>query len=259
MKVGGCYGAAYMAMFLAMGLGTSAAKTSFFGSLQAVVCAGQVAEMVAVVSLLDLEKGGSVRFSKRLWGEKIQIPWTFDIAPGELDFRCYVIDTFVSGITCVVARQFKIGTLAAAALAVAGAFFFQPDPQVNWKRTKSTLSRSWHLGVCRRWYTGLSTGLLGLHLPPGRFYGFCTIDFDTSRLFEHARLAEHHYGRLRRSDLRLSTSVLWSWMVYLGRNHATWLRLSSLQWDWNGNFSKQSIDDTVFWATKARKRSSLSG
>lgn len=63
MKVGGCYGAAYMAMFLAMGLGTSAAKTSFFGSLQAVVCAG---------------------------------------------------------ITCVVARQFKIGTLAAAALAVAG-------------------------------------------------------------------------------------------------------------------------------------------
>ena len=31
---------AYMAMFLAMGLGTSAAKTSFFGSLQAVVCAG---------------------------------------------------------------------------------------------------------------------------------------------------------------------------------------------------------------------------
>lgn len=63
IKVGGCYGAAYMAMFLAMGMGTSAAKTSFFGSLQAVVCAG---------------------------------------------------------ITCVVARQFKIGTLAAAALAVAG-------------------------------------------------------------------------------------------------------------------------------------------
>ena len=31
---------AYMAMFLAMGLRTSAAKTSFFGSLQAVVCAG---------------------------------------------------------------------------------------------------------------------------------------------------------------------------------------------------------------------------
>lgn len=63
MQVGTCYGAAYMAMFLAMGLGTSAAKTSFFGSLQAVVCAG---------------------------------------------------------ITCFVARQFKIGTLAAAALAVAG-------------------------------------------------------------------------------------------------------------------------------------------
>ena len=30
----------YVAMFLALGLGTTAAKTSFFGSLQAVVCAG---------------------------------------------------------------------------------------------------------------------------------------------------------------------------------------------------------------------------
>ena len=32
--------AGYVAMFLALGLGTTAAKTSFFGSLQAVVCAG---------------------------------------------------------------------------------------------------------------------------------------------------------------------------------------------------------------------------
>ncbi|CAJ1457950.1 unnamed protein product [Effrenium voratum] len=53
----------YVAMFLALGLGTTAAKTSFFGSLQAVVCAG---------------------------------------------------------ITCILARQLKIGTLAAAALAVTG-------------------------------------------------------------------------------------------------------------------------------------------
>lgn len=37
---------AYMAMFLAMGMGTSAAKTSFFGSLQAVVCAGTLASLV---------------------------------------------------------------------------------------------------------------------------------------------------------------------------------------------------------------------
>ena len=36
---------AYMAMFLAMGMGTSAAKTSFFGSLQAVVCAGTLASL----------------------------------------------------------------------------------------------------------------------------------------------------------------------------------------------------------------------
>mmetsp|Transcript_22239 Transcript_22239/g.51455 ORF Transcript_22239/g.51455 Transcript_22239/m.51455 type:complete len:439 (-) Transcript_22239:97-1413(-) len=40
LKVGACYGAGYVAMFLALGLGTTAAKMSFFGSLQAVVCAG---------------------------------------------------------------------------------------------------------------------------------------------------------------------------------------------------------------------------
>ncbi|CAE7708830.1 mco [Symbiodinium sp. CCMP2456] len=40
LKVGAFYGAGYVAMFVALGLGTTAAKTSFFGSLQAVVCAG---------------------------------------------------------------------------------------------------------------------------------------------------------------------------------------------------------------------------
>mmetsp|Transcript_61448 Transcript_61448/g.143816 ORF Transcript_61448/g.143816 Transcript_61448/m.143816 type:complete len:435 (+) Transcript_61448:50-1354(+) len=40
LKVGAFYGAGYVAMFVSLGLGTTAAKTSFFGSLQAVVCAG---------------------------------------------------------------------------------------------------------------------------------------------------------------------------------------------------------------------------
>ncbi|CAE6926876.1 mco [Symbiodinium natans] len=74
-KVGAFYGAGYVAMFLALGLGTTAAKTSFFGSLQAVVCAGitcivtgrlnmgtLAAAVIAVtgVAILEFAGGGSL-------------------------------------------------------------------------------------------------------------------------------------------------------------------------------------------------------
>ncbi|CAE7341633.1 mco [Symbiodinium pilosum] len=75
LKVGAFYGAGYVAMFLALGLGTTAAKTSFFGSLQAVVCAGitcviagrlnmgtLTAAVMAVtgVAILEFAGGGSL-------------------------------------------------------------------------------------------------------------------------------------------------------------------------------------------------------
>ena len=176
---------AYMAMFLAMGLGTSAAKTSFFGSLQAVVCAGTGGFrgwLLLVLSQLDVSKPfPSLLITTTTFCRDgfTRIRWFGHVWPmcnkmNEAALHSPLIFLAMAtvahpieipqGITCVVARQFKIGTLAAAALAVAGAV------SVWWLRDAVRAYKGCYGFLVEVWFQSIVVHTL---IPNMTFIGFC--------------------------------------------------------------------------------------